>query len=165
MGRAAASTVDKAAIRNTTMNQLQFNGICEAAARALHVEPSPQDGRYSLSVDAIEILLDFDDAEDTNALFFYIDLGDTESHERAEVCEQLLQLNLRTHGTLRGAYAFDSGSARVIFCGELRYAEALDGEFVAEMLRFHLEETRTARDVIGVRASDGHGILLTSVLA
>ena len=147
------------------MNQLQFNGICEAAARALHVEPSPQDGRYSFSVDETEILMDFEDAEDGDALFFYIDLGDTESHERADICEQLLQLNLRTHGTLRGAYAFDTGSSRVIFCGELRDDEALDGEFVAEMLRFHLEETKTARDVIGVRASDGHGVLLTSVLA
>jgi hypothetical protein len=147
------------------MNQLQFNGICEAAARALHVEPTPQDGRYSLSVDETEILMDFEDAEDGDALFFYIDLGDTDSHERAEVCEQLLQLNLRTHGTLRGAYAFDTASSRVIFCGELRDDEALDGEFVAEMLRFHLEETKTARHVIGERASDGHGVLLTSVLA
>lgn len=147
------------------MNQLQFNGICEAAARALHVEASPQDGRYSLSIEETEVLLDFEDAEDGDALFFYIDLGDTDSHERAEVCEQLLQLNLRTHGTLRGAYAFDAGSSRAIFCGELRDDEALDGEFVAEMLRFHLEETKTARDVIGLRASDGHGVLLTSVLA
>ena len=147
------------------MNQIQFNSICEAAARALHVDPSKQDGRYSLSVDEIEILMDFDDAEDTNALYFYIDLGETSPHERAEVCEQLLQLNLRAHGTLRGAYAFDTGSSRAIFCGELRDAEALDGEFVAEMVRFHLEETRTARDVASIRASDPHRAMLTSVLA
>ena len=147
------------------MNQIQFNGICEAAARALHVDPSKQDRRYSLSVDEIEILMDFDDAEDTNALYFYIDLGETSPHERAEVCEQLLQLNLRAHGTLRGAYAFDTGSSRAIFCGELRDAEALDGEFVAEMVRFHLEETRTARDVASIRASDPHRAMLTSVLA
>jgi hypothetical protein len=156
---------DKGAIRNSTMNQIQFNGICEAAARALRVDPSKQDGRYSFSVDEIEILMDFDDAEDTNALYFYIDLGETSSHERAEVCEQLLQLNLRAHGTLRGAYAFDAGSSRAIFCGELRDAEALDGEFVAEMVRFHLEETRTARDVASIRASDPHRAMLTSVLA
>jgi hypothetical protein len=129
------------------------------------VDPSKQDGRYSFSVDEIEILMDFDDAEDTNALYFYIDLGETSPHERAEVCEQLLQLNLRAHGTLRGAYAFDAGSSRAIFCGELRDAEALDGEFVAEMVRFHLEETRTARDVAGIRASDPHRAMLTSVLA
>jgi hypothetical protein len=147
------------------MNQIQFNGICEVAARALHVDPSKQDGRYSFSVDEIEILMDFDDAEDTNALYFYIDLGETSPHERAEVCEQLLQLNLRAHGTLRGAYAFDTGSSRAIFCGELRDAEALDGEFVAEMVRFHLEETRTARDVASIRASDPHRAMLTSVLA
>jgi hypothetical protein len=147
------------------MNQIQFNGICEVAARALHVDPSKQDRRYSLSVDEIEILMDFDDAEDTNALYFYIDLGETSPHERAEVCEQLLQLNLRAHGTLRGAYAFDTGSSRAIFCGELRDAEALDGEFVAEMVRFHLEETRTARDVASIRASDPHRAMLTSVLA
>jgi hypothetical protein len=147
------------------MNQIQFNGICEVAARALHVDPSKQDGRYSFSVDEIEILMDFDDAEDTNALYFYIDLGETSPHERAEVCEQLLQLNLRAHGTLRGAYAFDTGSSRAIFCGELRDGEALDGEFVAEMLRFHLDETRTAREVVGLRASTGEGVLLTSALA
>ena len=54
------------------MNQIQFNEICEAAALALHVEPSKQDGRYSLSVDEIEILMDFDSNEDTNALYYYI---------------------------------------------------------------------------------------------
>ncbi|MDR6854622.1 type III secretion system chaperone [Variovorax guangxiensis] len=147
------------------MNQIQFNGICEAAARALRVDPSQHDGRYSFSVDEIEILMDFDDAEDTNALYFYIDLGDTSPHERAEVCEQLLQLNLRAHGTLRGAYAFDAGSSRSIFCGELRDGEALDGEFVAEMIRFHIEETRTARDVAGLRASERDDVLLTTLLA
>ena len=129
------------------------------------MEPLQQDQRYSLSIDEVEVLMDFEDAEDSNALFFYIDLGDTDSHERAEVCEQLLQLNLRTHGTLRGAYAFDAGSSRAIFCGELRDDEALDGEFVAEMLRFHIEETKTAREVIGLRSSDGAGVLLASVLA
>jgi hypothetical protein len=147
------------------MNQIQFNGICEAAARALRVDPSKQDGRYSFSVDEIEILMDFEDAEDTNTLYFYIDLGETSPHERVEVCEQLLQLNLRGHGTLRGAYAFDTGSSRAIFCGELRDGEALDGEFVAEMIHFHLEETRTARDVTGIRASDSDRAMLTSVLA
>jgi hypothetical protein len=63
-----------------TMNQIQFNGICEAAARALRVDPSKQDGRYSFSVDEIEILMDFEDAEDTNTLYFYIDLGETSPH-------------------------------------------------------------------------------------
>ncbi|VTU18867.1 Tir chaperone protein (CesT) [Variovorax sp. PBS-H4] len=147
------------------MNQLQFNDICETTARALHVEPLQQDRRYSLSIDEVEVLMDFEDAEDSNALFFYIDLGDTDSHERAEVCEQLLQLNLRTHGTLRGAYAFDGGSSRAIFCGELRDGEALDGDFVAEMLRYHIDETKTAREVIGLRSSEGPGVLLASVLA
>ncbi|MDR6534359.1 CesT family type III secretion system chaperone [Variovorax soli] len=147
------------------MNQIQFTGICETAARALRVDPSKHEGRYSFWLDEIEILMDFDAAEDTDALYFYIDLGETGPHDRAEVCQQLLQLNLNTHGHLRGAYAFDGGSSRAIFCGELRDAEALDGEFVAEMLRFHADQTRTARDVAGLRAAESGGILLTSVLA
>lgn len=147
------------------MNQAQFNNICEAAARALRVDPLKQDGRYSISIDEIEILLDFDPVEDTNTLFFYIDLGDASSHERAVICEQLLQLNLNKHGHLRGAYAFDTGSSRAIFCGELRDREALDGDFVAEMLQFHLEETQSTRDLIGPGASESQGVLLTSLLA
>jgi hypothetical protein len=147
------------------MNQAQFNEICETTARALHLDPSKQGERYSLFIDQVEVLLDFDAAEDVDTLFFYIDLGDAGPHDRAQVCEQLLDLNLRTHGTLRGAYGFDAGSSRAIFCGELRDGEALDGEFVAEMLRFHFQETQTAREMIGPGASESHGALLTSVLA
>jgi hypothetical protein len=33
------------------------------------------------------------------------------------------------------------------------------------MIHFHLEETRTARDVTGIRASDSDRAMLTSVLA
>ncbi|GAA4336002.1 hypothetical protein GCM10023165_12850 [Variovorax defluvii] len=147
------------------MNQTQFDEICEAATHALQVAPTKQDGRYSFSVDGIEVLMDFDGNEDTNALYFYIDLGDASPHGRTEVCEQLLQLNLRMHGNLRGAYAFDNPSSRAIFCGELRDDEALDGEFVAEMLSFHLEETRAARDIVGLQAGESDGVLLASVLA
>jgi hypothetical protein len=49
----------------------------------LHVEPSPQDRRYSLEAEEIEILTDFEDAEDGDPLYFYIDPGDTDSRERA----------------------------------------------------------------------------------
>jgi len=163
--RASVSMAGQGCRSKRTMNSIQFNNICEVTARALGVELSPQEGRYSFSVGEVEVLMDFDPAEDTDALYFYIDLGDTSSSERALACEQLLQLNLRTHGTLRGAYAFDTGSSRAIFCGELRDAEALDGEFVAEMLQFHMEETRAAREMIGPGASESHGVLLASVLA
>jgi len=48
------------------MNQIQFNDICEATARAF--EPSKQDGRYPFSADENEILMDFDAGEDAETL-------------------------------------------------------------------------------------------------
>ena len=75
-----------------------------------------------------------------------------------------MALNLQTHGVLRGAYALDPASSRAIFRGELRDDEALDGEFVVQMLRFHFQETRTVREMISLGASESHGALLTSML-
>lgn len=133
------------------------------AARALHADASEQDGRCSLTIDGIDVLVDLD--EEADALHCYVDLGDANSHDRMEVCEQLLALNLRTHVNHHGTYAFEPGSARAIFCANLPDATALNGDELADMLRYYVDETHEARQIVGGIASMSLGALFTGELA
>jgi len=130
------------------MNATQFKALCDAAASTVDAEASEANGRYSFAVDHVEIVLALDDPDDAGAISCYLDLGDTSRCDRAQVCEQLLELNLRNHGTRTGSYAFDIGSGRAIFCGHLLNADVLDGEYVADMLRLFVEQTDPARRMV-----------------
>jgi hypothetical protein len=145
------------------MDQMRFKDICENAARALHASVTEQDGRCSLTIDGIDVLVDLDEEDDT--LRCYVDLGDSNSHDRTEVCEQLLALNLHTHANHHGTYAFEPGSARAIFCANLLDANTLSGDEFAETLRYYIDETQEARQMVGGTASKGLGGLFTSDLA
>ncbi|RZL95622.1 MAG: hypothetical protein EOP82_02415 [Variovorax sp.] len=151
------------------MNQAQFKEICEAAAHVLQAEASEQDGRCSLSVDDIDLLIDLD--EETDVLRCYVDLGDLDSHDRARVCEQLLAINLNTHSNHGGAYAFEAGSARAVFCANVYDTDMLSGGDLAETLRYYVDETAEARRMIANPAmyagtvSDSHGSLFTGAPA
>jgi hypothetical protein len=130
------------------MNPSHFKALCVAAASALEVEALETGGRYSFAVDRVEAVLALDDPDDVGAISCYLDLGDAGRHDRAQVCEQLLELNLRNHGTRTGSYAFDIGTGRAIFCGHLLNADVLDGEYVADMLRLFVEQTEPARRMV-----------------
>src|SRR5215207_4738047 len=141
------------------MDQTQFKDICETAARALQADATEQDGRCSLAIGGIEVLIDLD--EENDALHCYVDLGNPDSHDRMEVCEQLLALNLHTHSNHHGTYAFEPSSARAIFCANVLDAAALNGDELAEMLRYYVDETEEARQMIGGIASKSLGVVFT----
>ena len=145
------------------MDQTRFKDICETAARALHANATEHDGRCSLTIDGIDVLVDLDEEED--ALRCYVDLGDSSSNDRMEVCQQLLALNLHTHANHHGTYAFEPGSARAIFCANLLDANALSGDEFAETLRYYIDETQEARQMVDGTASMGLGTLFTNKLA
>jgi hypothetical protein len=145
------------------MDHTKFQDICVTAARALHTDASEQDGRCSLTINGIDVLVDLD--EEADALHCYVDLGDAHSHDRVEVCEQLLALNLHTHLNHYGTYAFEPASARAIFCANLLDATMLDGDKLAEMLHYYVDETQEARQMIGGIAFESLGVLAPTELA
>lgn len=145
------------------MDYPRFNDICETAARVLRAEAIEEDGRYSLTIDGIDVLVDLN--EEADALHCYVDLGNPGLHDRIEVCEQLLALNLRTHANHQGAYAFEPASARAIFCANLPDATALNGDELAEMLRYYIDETEEARQMVGNTTSNSLGVVFTGNLA
>lgn len=73
------------------------------------------------------MLVDLDEEDDT--LRCYVDLGDFNSHDRTEVCEQL------------------------------------SGDEFAETLRYYVDETQDARQMVRGSASKSIGTLLISELA
>lgn len=142
------------------MDRIRFQDICVTAARALHADATEQDGRCSLTIDGIDVLVDLD--EEADALHCYVDLGDANAHDRMEVCEQLLALNLRTHANHQGTYAFEPSSARAIFCSNLFDATRLDGDQLAEMLRYYVDETIEARQMVAGMTPQSLGVVFTS---
>ena len=145
------------------MDYTEFQDICVTAARTLHADATEQDGRCSLTIDGIDVLVDLN--EEVDALHCYIDLGTPSLHDRVEVCEQLLALNLHTHSNHHGTYAFEPGSARAIFCADLSDASTLNGDEFAEMLRYYVDQTEEARQVVGGIAAKSHGVVFTGELA
>lgn len=130
------------------MNQEHFKEICEATAFSLGHEPLLDDGRYSFSIDNVEVVLAFDATHDPDSIACYIDLGVVSPDDKARVCEQLLELNLKEHSAYGGGYAFDIGMSRAIFCTHLLDADVLDGEYIADALRTHVENTEAARRMV-----------------
>jgi hypothetical protein len=145
------------------MDHTNFKDICVTAARALHADASEQDGRCSLKIDGIDVLVDLD--EEADALYCYVDLGDANSHDRMEVCEQLLALNLRTHVNHHGTYAFEPSSARAIFCANLPAATTLSADEFAEILRYYVDETQEARQLVGGFSQNTLGVVFTDARA
>lgn len=145
------------------MNQTKFKDICEAAARALQTSATERDGRCSLAINDIDVLIDLNEEADT--LHCYVDLGDPNLQDRMEVCEQLLALNLHTHSNHHGTYAFEPSSARAIFCAKLHDANNLDGDELAEILRYYLDETAEGRQVVRGFTPMSHSIVFTGELA
>lgn len=145
------------------MDYTKFQDICVTAARALRTDATEQDGRCSLTIDGIDVLIDLD--EEADALHCYVDLGDPNPHDRIEVCEQLLALNLRTHVNHRGTYAFEPTSARAIFCANVLDAHMLNGEDLAGMVRYYVDETEEARQLVGSNSQKSLGTIFTGELA
>ena len=144
------------------MNQSRFEDICEMATRALQVDGGAQDGRCSFTIDGIEVLVDLNEEVDT--LHCYVDLGNPGMHDRTEVCEQLLALNLQTHSNHYGAYAFQPGSGRAIFCIDLPEASTLDGDEFAQMLRYYVDETEEARQMVSGISVESRGHIFSGEL-
>ena len=152
------------------MNPSQFEELCQAAAHILQVEVSLQEGnRCTLSIDDVDVLVDLDDEVDM--LYCYVDLGDPDTHDRVQACEQLLALNLATHADHQGAYAFEPASGRAIFCATLPDAATVTSDELAETLRYYVEETEQARQMVAnpsmhaVAPQEGAGSLFSGALA
>ncbi|VTU28233.1 Tir chaperone protein (CesT) [Variovorax sp. PBL-H6] len=145
------------------MDHTKFHDICVTAAKVLHTDASENDCQCSLTIDGIDVLIELD--EEADAMHCYVDLGDANSHERMDVCEQLLALNLRTHSNHHGSYAFEPSSGRAIFCANLLDAANLDGDELAKMLRYYVEETEEARQIVNGTAMKSLGELFHPELA
>ena len=129
------------------MNHAHFSEICEAVAQALEIEATHINDRCSFQIDGIEMLLDFDDNQDSGTLFCYVDLGEVSLRDRTRACALLSNLNFDACG-VHGAYGFDSHSARAIFFSCIRNSETLEESHIADLLRFYVEETAEARQMI-----------------
>ena len=150
------------------MNNTEFNEICQALAYALQAEASFEDGdRCSIVIAGIDVLIELD--EEADALKCYVDLGDPSADDRPQVCEQLLALNLTTHSNHHGAYAFESGSGRAIFCAQVMDASLRNAEELADLVRYYVEETEYARQLVaspltGDSNASDHGQVFTGAL-
>ena len=131
------------------MNNTEFQDLCRDTCLALGLDDTNllrDEGQ--VQVDGVDIAMLFDESDDADCIFCYVDLGQPPPDLRTQVWEQLLEMNLLHGSRTAGIYALDRESGHAVACMQLRDTHLLDGDFVAEMLRFYAEETRSAREKV-----------------
>jgi hypothetical protein len=131
------------------MDAMKLDELCRDACVALGLDkPDALREEGVAEVDGIEMALRFDPEDDPNGLSFYVDLGLPAIEHRAQVCEELLKINL-LHGTSTCAvYAMDGESGHAVSCLRFNDVEQMESEFLARMLRFYAEESQMARRMV-----------------
>lgn len=142
------------------MNRLQFAELCSDTAFALQMEAVPafaiEDGVWSFGLEGVEVSLVLDDGDEPDAVHCYIDLGEPSPNDRGLVCEQLLSLNFQYREAVTECYAFGKEANRVFYRRRLGEPDRLTGNFLAETIRFHLEESQEVREMVAHPARHAH---------
>jgi hypothetical protein len=117
------------------MTNAEFQDLCRATCLALNLSDTSMLGEQGqIEIDEVSIGAFFDEDSDT-AINCYVDLGTVGTNDKAEMFEQMLELNLelgRQHGETLG---FDRDSGRMVLRSELGDPAQWDGEQMAAL--FH----------------------------
>lgn len=131
------------------MDKTQFETLCRDTCVALGLDnPDALRDDGQIEVDGVDVALFFDEEDDADCIFCYVDLGLPAVAHRAQICERLLELNLHHGSRSAGIYAIDPDSGHAVSCLQLHDADVLDGEYVAEMLQFYARESSDVRDMV-----------------
>ncbi|MDO8300310.1 CesT family type III secretion system chaperone [Lacisediminimonas sp.] len=117
------------------MTNAEFRDLCRATCLALNLQDTSMLGEQGqIEIDDVSIGAFFDEDSDTT-INCYVDLGAVDANDKAEMFEQMLELNLelgRQHGETLG---FDRDTGRMVLRSELSDPEQWDGEQMAAL--FH----------------------------
>lgn len=131
------------------MTDIEFQRLCRDACVALDLDdPETLQTHGELEIDGVAIAVHFEEEEDPDCIYCYVDLGRPDEQQRTLVFERLLEMNVRNGLNTAGIFSFDSVSGHACSCLQLRDLEVLDGNFMAEMLRFFAKESLSARELV-----------------
>jgi hypothetical protein len=131
------------------MTETQFRDLCRDISLALqveHAESLAEQGR--ITVDGVDMALFFNDQEESEMLACYVDLGEINPHTRSDAYAHLLTLNLMSGSKTTGVYALDPNSRNALFIVHFYHPEELDGETMAQTLRFYAAQANQMRGVL-----------------
>jgi hypothetical protein len=128
------------------MTETQFRDLCRNASLALQAPSADALGEYGqIEVDGVDIGLFFDEEETPDMMFCYVDLGEVADTNRADIYENLLTLNLLSGSKTTGVYALDPASGNAIFVVHFYDPEEMEGNVLAEALRFYATQANSMR--------------------
>lgn len=131
------------------MLNVEYQALCRDTCVALRLDdPEVLQKQGEVEVDGVRIAVAFSEDEDPDCITCFVDLGRPDDDERTLVFERLLEMNVHNRLRTVGVFAFDSVSGHACSTLEVRDLRRLDGEFLAELLRFYARESLSARELV-----------------
>lgn len=131
------------------MDDESFEQLCRETCAALNLSDiNSLSSTNQITIDGVNIGVFFnaDDIEDR--VICYIDIGSLPDHDREEILERILAINLISGSKTSGVYGLDRQNNRIIFVQHFLYPELLSGEIFAEILRAYAGHARSARTTL-----------------
>lgn len=131
------------------MTEVEFQDLCRDVSLELgreDINALGQDGR--LELDDVHIALFFNEVADPDILFCYVDLGEIAEHQRVDVYENLLNLNLLTGTKTNGVFGVDPASGNAVMVSHLPVDELPQASRLTEVLRRFAQQAHNMRKTL-----------------
>jgi hypothetical protein len=132
------------------MVESEFRDLCREVSLALNAE-SPdalfEEHRIEIA-DDVEAALYFSEDLDPDTVFCYVDLGDIAQEQRADVYQNLLELNLITGSKTNAVFALDPASGRALLVAHLPARQKPEASLVVQKLRLYAQQAQSMRGTL-----------------
>lgn len=131
------------------MNESEFRKLCLEVSESLSLPDVHLLGDFQCGViDGMPLEIGFDAARQPDRLRCQFDLGEVPETRRAMALERLMRLNLLSGNRSTGVYALDSRGCRAVYAVSLFQAHERAPRVVAQALRDHAAQARSAQLVV-----------------
>jgi hypothetical protein len=129
--------------------QAEYRDLCREISLALNCEHPEALFEYGrVMVNEVEVALYFSDDIDANTLFCYVDLGEVPDEHRADVYQNLLELNLLTGSKTNAVFALEPSSGRAILVAHIRVARKPETATIVKKLRLYARQAESMRGTL-----------------
>jgi hypothetical protein len=135
----------------------EYRELCRDISLALGAEEPEalfESGRIEVDGDVVTMLF-FSEDVDANTLFCYVDLGEIAQEKRADVYQNLLELNLLTGSKTNAVFALDPASGHAILVSHISVATKPEADAVVKKLRLYALQAESMRDTLLAGSIDG----------
>ena len=132
------------------MINAEYRELCREISLAFNAQDSEalyELRRIAIS-DDVEALVYFNEELDANIVFCYVDLGEVPEEKRADVFQNLLELNIITGSKTNAVFALDPASGRAVLVAHFAAARKPDAAAIVKKLRIYALQAQSMRGTL-----------------